>query len=138
MTEKGTATKAEMIEEAVDRMKAFNLLGSVIKDFRKGVLYLSEKGGLLYRLNDEARWLVAEYEERTGYVVFHVIKSHTDIGMMYFLLHVSSYKEEWEMDHEEMADGVHIAFVCNMECPYCSEAGYIAVKPQIGGLQIVF
>lgn len=137
MTEE-RATRDEMIEEAVQRMKAFKMSSQVIKDFREGVLNLSERGGLLYWLDEEEKKLVSEYENRTGYVVFHVIKSYTDIGLLYSMLYVSSYKEEWEMDHEDISNGVHISYVYNTAWPDCSEAGCISVKPQIGGLRRVF
>lgn len=136
--EEEKATREEMIQEAVERMKMFKMLKSVIKDFQKGVLNLSENGGCLFWLEDEEKQLVQEYEHRTDTVVFHVIKSHTDIGLMYSLLYVSPYKEEWEEEREEMQEGIHIAYVYNMAWPDCSEAGCISVRPSIGGLKREF
>lgn len=136
--EEEKATREEMIQEAVERMKMFKMLKSVIKDFQKGVLNLSENGGCLFWLEDEEKQLVQEYEHRTDNVVFHVIKSYTDIGLMYSLLYVSPFKEEWEEEREEMQEGIHIAYVYNMAWPDCSEAGCILVRPSIGGLKREF
>jgi hypothetical protein len=136
--EEEKATREEMIQEAVKRMKMFKMLKSVVTDFQKGVLNRSENGGYLFWLEDEEKQLVQEYENRTGNVVFHVIKSYTDIGLMYSLLYVSSYKDEWEEEREEMQEGIHIAYVYNMVWPDCSEAGCISVRPSIGGLRRVF
>ena len=124
----------EQIEEAISRMKMINLLGNVIDDFKnKRQLYRSEHA-ILYWLNDEELSMVRKWESETGNVVFHVIKNQMEFGLCYSFLYVSTYKEEWEYEREELLEGYPLVYVKNMDDENCSEYGSIGIKAVYGGV----
>lgn len=120
---------------AIERMKKLGIMEQPIKEFEEdGKVNLSENGGRLYWLNDEEQKMVDDFEEENNGLVYHVIKCHTTIGLMYALLYVSEYEEEWEMDMEDLGTGQALAYVVNKDMPDCSEFGTIGIEPSIGGL----
>lgn len=91
---------------AIERMKKIGIMEQPIKEFEEnGKVNLSENGGLLYWLNDDEQKMVDDFEKENNGLVYHVIKSRTTIGLMYALLYVSEYEEEWEMDMEDLGTG---------------------------------
>ena len=68
-------------EEAIKRMKKLELHPNVINEFiTEGKINKSEISGILYWLNDEEEKFVKEFEEKYNGVVYHIIKSYTNIG----------------------------------------------------------
>ena len=131
MEELRTKQKAQ----AVERMKKLGIMEQPVKEFEdEGKLNLSENGGLLYYLNEDEQKMVDDFEKENNGLVYHVIKSRTTIGLMYALLYVSKYLEEWKMDMEDLEEGQALAYVVNMDMPDCSEFGTIGIKPSVGGL----
>ena len=127
-------TRKKMVAEGVKRMKMLKMLDQPIKEFKEeGKLNLSERG-MLYWLDEEQEQMVKEFEEETGGVVFHVIHDYTNIGEIYNLLFVSKHEEEWEMDIEDLKEGIAICKVVVVSMPDCSEMGSIGVKPLWGGV----
>lgn len=123
------------VEEAVARMKLLRILKTPINEFKKeGVLNLSEALGLLYWLDDEEKKMVADFEKDNGGVVYHVIKTLSNIGLMYSLLYVSNHTEEWEMDRADIQEGRAFVYVVNKDMPDCSEFGTIGIRPLFGGV----
>ena len=123
------------VEEAVARMKLLGILKTPINEFKKeGVLNLSEALGLLYWLDDEEKQMVADFEKDNGGVVYHVIKTLSNMGLMYSLLYVSKHTEEWEMDRADIQDGRAFVYVVNKDMPDCSEFGTIGIRPLFGGV----
>lgn len=127
--------RAKQKAQAVERMKKLGIMEQPVKEFEEeGKLNLSENGGLLYYLNDDEQKMVDDFEKENNGLVYHVIKSRTTIGLMYALLYVSEYLEEWKMDMEDLGAGQALAYVVNMDMPDCSEFGTIGIKPSVGGL----
>lgn len=127
--------RAKQKAQAVERMKKLGIMEQPVKEFKEeGKLNLSENGGLLYYLNEDEQKMVDDFEEENNGLVYHVIKSRTTIGLMYALLYVSEYLEEWKMDMEDLGEGQALAYVVNMDMPDCSEFGTIGIKPSVGGL----
>ena len=130
------------VSEALLRMKALNIHENAIREFEsEGMLNFSEKGmifgvpvGVLYWLDEEESKMVKAWEQETGNMVYHVIKDHTTIGVMYSFLYVSTYTEEWERDREDLSEGYALAYVKNMENEDFSEYGGIGIKPCYGGV----
>ena len=123
------------VEEAVARMKLLGILKTPINEFKKeGALNLSEALGLLYWLDDEEKKMVADFEKDNGGVVYHVIKTLSNIGLMYSLLYVSKHTEEWEMDRADIQEGRAFVYVVNKDMPDCSEFGTIGIRPLFGGV----
>lgn len=133
------ASKEEMRIEAVKRMRALNLSSTVISDFEKhDTLYLSEGIGYLYFLNEEQLNIVKDFEEKYGYVVYHVIRSFTNFGEMFAMLFVGEYTEDWEYDNIDIQDNIVMSYVYNVDYPDCSDMGSIGYRSNIGGLVRVF
>ena len=126
--------------EALLRMKKLGIHENAIKEFKEcGKINLSEpawgnKVGVLYWLNEEEEKMVKEWEEKTGCVVFHVIKNNTSFGLCYSFLYVSQNPEEWEEDDEDLEGGFPYVYVKNVTDDWCSEFGRIGIKPAFGGV----
>jgi len=135
-------------KEAVERLKMLSVHPNVIQDFEEGTLNVSELDGILYWLSDEDKEVVREFEERTGSVVYHVIKNHLVFGTCLSMLYVSDSPDEWEYDRSDLSvrsefeDGVSgyivMAYVANLDDDLCSEFGSIGVVPRIGGLRRIY
>lgn len=137
--QKNTLRQAQR-EEAVKRLISLHLHGNVTREFQNGKLYLSERQtfgekkrafGILYWLNDEEKQKVKDFEDEHGALVYHVIKNLTEFGEQLSFLYVSKYKEEWDVDKQEMKDGVAMAYVTD---GWCGEIGRIGFKESGGGL----
>lgn len=143
------ATREEQIEEAIKRLGMLKELHeSVLRDFKKNQrLYYSERSdmnafsqvftiGTLYWIDNHAELaqIVDGFEKKYNCVVYHATLEHTEFGTCFDLFHVSPYKEEWEMDREELSEGLTCAYVSNLDCPHFSEFGSIRFIQQGGGL----
>lgn len=130
--------KKEMMNEAVRRMKAVDLMDWTIKALvEKGEPCLSEGGGFLYNLNSDEKAMVDEFEEQYGCLCWHVVKSVTNIGTIYSLLYVSDAEEEWESDFEDLKDGYPLIYAVNDDIGV-KEFGGARIVPSIGGMKRVF
>ena len=127
--------KEERFIEAIERMKLLKLDNPCIEAFTKGNVWESEGYGALYEVNDEEQKLIDNFEKNhKGCLVYHMIHNKFEFGECYSMLYVSSNKEEWESDKEDIKNGYVFAYVENVDAPWCSEFGSIAVKSQFGGL----
>ena len=127
--------KEERFIEAIERMKLLKLDTPCIEAFTKGNVWESEGYGALYEVNDEEQKLIDNFEKNhKGCLVYHMIHNKFEFGECYSMLYVSSDKEEWESDKEDIKNGYVFAYVENVDAPWCSEFGSIAVKSQFGGI----
>ena len=125
----------EAKKEAIERMKILKLFKNVITDFKDDDrLNKSEDIGFLFWLYDEEEEMVKKFEKEHECIVYHVILSRTNIGIMYSLLYVNLEDEEWEEDRVDLQNGQVLAYVANKNASEFSGIGYIGIKPQIGGL----
>lgn len=127
-------TMEEKKQEALARMKVLDLHKNIIKEFDKENIVNMSEHGYLYWLTDEQKQYVSEFEEEYNALVYHVIHNYTEVGEMLTFLFVSDYKEEWEMDREDLQSGIVCAYVKNLSVDWCSEFGSVGIKPQYGGL----
>ena len=141
-------SRSEMLAEAVARMKTLEMDKNLIKEFsEEEKLYYSDPQGFLFWFknatstrNQEFRVPKAvfdalkSFEERTGYLVYHVIQNLTEIGTMWSFLYVSKNADEWESEKKELENGLLYAYVYNSIYPELSEASSIMVRPQYGGV----
>lgn len=126
-------------QEAIKRMKKLGIMEQPIKEFEEeGKINLSEGPGLLYWLNDEEQEMVRKFEEENNGLVYHVIKTQMNLGLMYSFLYVSEHIEEWQMDMEDLGDNQTLAYVVNTTMSDCSEFGTIGIEPSIGGLKRIW
>ena len=82
----------------------------------------------LYDLADELNCKCQTFfEEKYSALVYMAIRSYTNIGKMDSFLFISDYKEEWEMDREDLQHNQTCAYVYNCDAPDCSEIGCIGI-----------
>ena len=80
-------SRKKMKEEAVSRLLKWGLHPNVVREFKEeDKLNRSEGPGLLYWLTEEEQQMVKEFEETHNKVVYHLIKTPTNIGLMYSIL----------------------------------------------------
>ena len=131
------ATKEQMKQEALFRMKLLNLHPNVVNEFQNEDKLNYSEGtlGILYWATDEMKQIVESFEKKTGYTVYHLIDNNSEeIGHMLTLLYVSTEMEEWTYDRRDIRDGCPLAYVENMTYPDCSEFGSVGVRPANGGV----
>lgn len=145
--------KEKMKEEALRRMKKWNLHENVIREFKDedklnksersfapGIPYYlnSERSsvpGILYYLNEEEKNMIKEWEAIYGGLVYHVIHDYTNLGELYTLLFVSKYEEEWEYDNTDIEVEEALCYVINKDYEQNSEFGHCMIRPANGGLE---
>ena len=131
--------KEERFKEAIERMKLLTLDKQCIEAFTKGKVWESEGFGALYEVNDEEQKIIDKFEKNHQCcLVYHMIHNKFEFGECYSILYVSSDKEEWQQDKEDIEDGYVFAYVENIDDPWCSEFGSIAIKSQFGGLVRIY
>lgn len=127
-------------EEAIKRMKAMGIIPDAVKQFKKeDIVMISEPplGGLYY-LNEEQKEMVKNFENEWNALVYLVVRSYTNIGIMDNIFYVSDHADEWEMDNDDISSNYALVYVVNHDMPDCSEFGTIAWKSVGGGVLRVF
>ena len=125
--------------EAVKRLKMLELYPTVVKDFEKsGKIYLSESDGILFCLSEDEKEMVKKWEQEQNGLVYHVVKTNTNFGLLYSLLYVSDTEDEWEMESDDVNELTPFVYVVNKTEPMFSEFGSITIMPKNGGLVRVF
>ena len=122
--------------EAIKRMKAMHIYADAIKQFKDDdVVMVSEPplGGLFW-VNDDEKKIVQDFEQEHDVLVYLVVRAYTTFGKMDSLLYVSNYKDEWQMEMDDIADGYVMTYTINHDMPDCSEFGSIAYKSVGGGI----
>lgn len=128
--------------EAVARMGILDILPNVRREFaREGKVEVSERvnkdyPAVLYWSEnynglDEK---IAEFEEKNGGLVYHVILTHMEFGDTFSFLYVPGDEEEWSMDTNLIKDGECYSYTWNKDAPEMSDYGYIGIKPIMGGV----
>lgn len=129
------ATYEEMKQEAINRMKALNIYGPAIKQFDKdNIIMVSEPNGGLYWADDAEMKMIKQFEDEHDAVVYIVVRQYFEFGKCDSLLYVSKYKDEWEMDNEDIRDDISMSYTVNHDWPDGSEFGSIGVRHFAGGL----
>lgn len=126
--------------EAIKRMKAMGIFPDAIKQFKNSdIIMVSEPplGGLFW-LNDEEKEMVRKFEQENNALVYLVVRSFTNLGIMDNIFYVSDYQDEWEMENEDLKDHYSFVYVVNHDMPDCSEFGSIAWKSIGGGVLRAF
>lgn len=146
---------SKMVEEAVQRMRMLQIYDepgdSVIEHFKTdGKVFVSKPAGpigVLCTLTSAEQKLVDDFEKEYECLVYHVIRSITEIGVMYSLLYVSQREEEWEFDRQDLQLYENKAYPCayvinvgnaeehaeTLECDI-AEFGSIGIRQGFGGL----
>lgn len=127
--------KEEIMQECLTRMKMLGLDKSCICAFKSGKVWESEGIGALYEVNEQEQAIIDEFEKQhENYKVYHLIHNIFEFGEVYSLFYVSTNKEEWKEDKEDIENGYALVYCKNVDDDFCSEFGSIAFKSNIGGL----
>ncbi len=135
-------SKIEKREEAIARMRMLHVFPRTILQFEQdGKVNRSEPPfGAFYWMDGEDLDRVHSFEEKHDALVYLVIRSYTEFGVLDSFLFVGDSREEWENDRESLqtpGEGV-FAYVYNCDEPIYSEFGYIGVArtPAAGFVRI--
>lgn len=128
------ATMEQMKAEAIRRIGWWKLHPNVARDFKKGVLNMSETMGALFWLDDEDKKLVDDWARESGNLPYHVIRSFLEDMELLTILFVEPDIEEWEMNKEDSVYFTQFAYVINKTVPEFSEYGSVSIHPTFGGL----
>ena len=127
--------KARMKEEAVRRMKKMGIYGPTIEQFRKsGKISISEPPLGAFFWAEKELDEIRKFEEENGVLVFLVVRSFTEMGVMDSYLFVEKDESEWELsfadlNHYEPKYGWTLFAYVNVHGdPFCSEFGSICLK----------
>ena len=129
-------SQEEKKKEAILRMKKLGIISDAIKQFvGENIVMIAEPPiGGMYWLDKEQKEMVKKFEEEYNALVYMVIRSYTNVGKMDSLLYISDYKEEWQMDKEDLENNYIMTYTINHDCPMFSEFGSIVVKRIAGSL----
>lgn len=132
---KNLSLREQQKAEAIKRMRMLSLHPNVINEFiTDNTLHKSEDYGVVYWLDDKEKQIVNEFEKKHNAVVYHIIKSYTEFGVLLNMFYVSQYIEEWEYDIGNIPENRQLCYVKNLDVESFSEFGYICLKKSIGGL----
>lgn len=132
--------------EALNRLRIlqmkYELMETVITEFEKeNVLYYSEYvnkhcPAILYWVSNEERYvnIIKEIEEQQNILVYHAILTPTIDGTYLALLYVSQYQEEWQVDRNDLNEGIPLAYCINLADPQMAEFGGIQIAGAMGGI----
>lgn len=119
--------------EAIARMEKLGIHRGVIDAFQyKDIVYIHEPQlSILFEPEEEDLERIRQFEAEHNALVYLVIRSYTNYGMMDSMLYVRNAREEWYMDRAGLADPDHWrqeAYVYNHEVPRFSEIGLIGLS----------
>lgn len=133
-------------DEAIKRLKKMGVFDEAIRQFEEDDLVnISEPQdmfcgviGALYWLNDEQKRIVKSFENENDALVYLVVRSYTNFGIMDNLFYVSDHNEEWYIDNADLCENFACVYVINHDMPDCSEFGTISWKEAGGGILRTF
>lgn len=128
--------------EAIKRLSRMGIIKDAIDQFEKeDIVMVSEQTdfggyhiGALYWLNNELSNRVEDFEAEYDSLVYLVVRSYTEIGVLDSYFYVSDHKDEWDMDYDDLSDGYAMVYVYNQDIPEFSEFGSIGWKEAGGGI----
>lgn len=129
--ESAPSTLDEQKSEAIKRLKMLFEDSTIPDAFEKaGTVYLCDHpDGRPIPIPEEMMDDIRQLEKEHGLLVYLVIAD----SWSYSYLYVSKYKEEWEMDVNDLGEGYPVVYVENLEDPECSEFGSIRIFPNGDG-----
>ena len=122
-------------KEALHRMMMLDLFEVAIMQFSEDeTINISEPPmGILYWPEEQECEEIKQWEQEHNAMVYHVIRSFTNIGTLDAYLYVSDYEEDWPRERELLKKGYSYAYVVNRETPEFSEFGAITFRLTISG-----
>lgn len=113
--------------EAIKRMESLGLTEYEINHFlATGMPLLHDQS--LFSIDGDAILEIAQLEQEYGGLVYAVVRADTSFGRMDSLLYVCKTESEWEMDKEDISDGILMTYTVNQDAPEFSEFGSIGYR----------
>ena len=121
------------IEEALLRMKMLKVHPIAIEKLKTdNKVFVSNSDGLLCEADAQQRKMIEDFERGHDAVVYHCILSQSSLGLMFSMLFVSKYDDEWILENKNIENGCVFAMVENLDDPNCSDMGSIGVVSSSG------
>lgn len=120
--------------EAVRRMKLLGIYPETIRQFEKGnfVSISMPPMGAFFWAQDEDLARIKEFEETHNALVYVVVRTfYRELGRLDSYLFVGDEGDEWANERQSLRNGEAFAYVYNHDCDWCSEFGYIGIKPTL-------
>ena len=140
-------TNETIINEAIKRMRKLGLYEEAINKFlQSGTVFKSERTnlsilgvgsniiGTVLDLSKEQKKFISDFEKEYDSMVYHVIETNTEFGLVNDLLYVSNNTDQWEMEQEDLSYKTPCVYCVNTTYPDYSEFGSIAIQSSGGGL----
>ncbi|MBO0423407.1 hypothetical protein [Enterococcus plantarum] len=140
-------TNEKIKNEAIKRMRQLDLYEEAINKFiQSGTVFKSERTnlsilgigssviGTIYELSNEQKKCISDFEKEYDSMVYHVIETNTEFGLVNDLLYVSNNTDQWEMEQEDLSYKTPCVYCVNTTYPDYSEFGSIAIQSSGGGL----
>lgn len=117
-------------EEAIKRMKLMGIFDQTIKQFEdEDKVSVSEPPlGACFWIDGETLERVENFEKMHNALVYHVIKTYSNLGVTEEYFFVSDYPDEWDLDKEDIKFQKQMVYVYNVDIPDCSEIGTIGFR----------
>ena len=133
---KATAGRAEMIAEAVERMKMLGLPAEITSKFQAdGQPDFSMKGGRQLPLTESEKKMIRKLESNDEYLVYALIRNDSCYGKMTSYIMVSRHKCNWGLEQNLLAENSTVlAYVHNSDVPRFSETGMLPVRCLSNGM----
>ena len=118
-------TREEQVAEAVKRLRMLFADDAIPDAFEKtGTAFLCDHpDGHPIPMPMEMMDDIRQLEKQNDLLVYLVIADSWSFSYLY----VSQYKEEWELDVNDLGEGYPVVYVENIEDPECSEFGSIHI-----------
>lgn len=128
-------TRDKQRENAIIRMKMLDICPEAIEALEKhDQLAISVDGHVGFYIKPEISKQIKEFEKKFNSYIYHCIYSTCEFGIMYNLLYISKYENEWLPEMMGLQNGISTAHVLNESHPERSESGLIRIQPSLGGL----
>lgn len=123
-------SREEKKAEAIRRMKKIGLFEQTIKQFEKDDLVsISEPPlGFFFWVEGVELAEMKEFERKYNALVYCIVRSYTEFGVLDSYMYVSDFKDEWEIDNDMLKDNEALVYVVNRNAPVCSEFGSIGFE----------
>lgn len=130
------ANRAEMMDEAAERMKMLGLAEDAISEFRNsGLPGFGMENGQYFPLSDSEKAQIQTLEGNEEYLVYAVVRNDSSYGKMVNYIMVSWHKCDWGLERMNLTERSFVlAYVYNCDFPGNSETGTIEVKCLPGGM----
>lgn len=128
--------REEKKAEAIRRMKIMGISEEGIIRFKESGLIPSYITGsdldvAFYEPFHEDR--ICRLEKEHNILIYCIITTVTEFGILEAYVFVSDYKEEWKDDITDLKDGYALSWCENLTYPECSEMGSIGFEKQPSG-----